>query len=94
MYISTHLCTYLHTYLHIYISTQVLISTYKLATVLEVDIDPEVRNKRKAAALEAITSLLNTQEAGAEQKDDKKHHDKKHHDKDHHDKKRKKKKHK
>ena len=71
-----------------------LISTYKLATVLEVDIDPEVRNKRKAAALEAITSLLNTQEDGAEQKGDKKHHDKKHHDKEHHDKKRKKKKHK
>ena len=87
------------TYLHIYISTQVLISTYKLATVLEVDIDPEVRNKRKAAALEAITSLLNTEEAGAEQKGDKKHHDKDHHDKkdhdkEHHDKKRKKKKHK
>ena len=77
-----------------------LISTYKLATVLEVDIDPEVRNKRKAAALEAITSLLNnTQEDGAEQKGDKKHHDKDHHDKkdhdkEHHDKKRKKKKHK
>ena len=76
-----------------------LISTYKLATVLEVDIDPEVRNKRKAAALEAITSLLNTEEDGAGQKEDKKHHDKKHHDKEHHDKeqhdkKRKKKKHK
>ena len=71
-----------------------LISTYKLATVLEVDIDPEVRNKRKAAALEAITSLLNTEEAGAGQQEDKKHHDKKHHDKEHHDKKRKKKKHK
>ena len=39
---------------------QVIISTYKVATVLEVDINQTVRNKRKEKALEAISNLINS----------------------------------
>ena len=41
------------------ISCKVIITTYKVATVLEVDIDTGVRNKRKEKALEAISNLIN-----------------------------------
>ena len=38
---------------------QVIITTYKVATILEVTIDGQLRNKRKEKALEAINNLLN-----------------------------------
>ena len=42
-----------------FIFLQVIITTYKVATVLEVSIDGQLRNKRKEKALEAINNLLN-----------------------------------
>ena len=75
-------------------SDKVLITTYKVATVLEVKIDSDVRGKRKEKDLKALSELLTKEEkpnkdhvVPKDVKADKKHdnakHDKKHKKKKH-----------
>ena len=75
-------------------SDKVVITTYKVATVLEVNIDTDVRSKRKEKDLKALSELLTkeekpnkVQEPGEDVKADRKHdnakHDKKHKKKKH-----------
>lgn len=75
-------------------SDKVVITTYKVATVLEVNIDTDVRSKRKEKDLKALSELLTkeekpnkVQEPGGDVKADRKHdnakHDKKHKKKKH-----------
>lgn len=53
--------------------SQVIVATYKIATVLEVEIDSDLRNKRIKNSLTKITNLLNHDE-----KNDTNHNDDKH----------------
>ena len=80
-------------------SDKVVITTYKVATVLEVNVDTAVRSKRKEKDLKALSELLTKEEkpkkdneqgqshhkAGGDVKGDRKHdkHDKKHKKKKH-----------
>ena len=77
-------------------SDKVVITTYKVATVLEVNIDTDVRSKRKEKDLKALSELLTKeekpkkdQEPGGDVKPSRKHdnnntkHDKKHKKKKH-----------
>ena len=75
-------------------SDKVVITTYKVATVLEVNIDTEVRGKRKEKDLKALSELLTkeekpkkAQEPGGDVKSGRKpdhtKHDKKHKKKKH-----------
>ena len=51
-----------------------MISTYKVATVLEVNIDSQLRNKRKEKALEAINNLINKPEPEGDHHEQKEDH--------------------
>ena len=44
----------------IFLRLKVIITTYKVATILEIDINSHVRNKRKEKALEAYSNLINS----------------------------------
>ena len=86
-------------------SDKVVITTYKVATVLEVNVDTDVRSKRKEKDLKALSELLTKEEkpkkdneqgqgnqkAGGDVKADRKHDNNSNNTK--HDKKHKKKKH-
>ena len=79
-------------------SDKVLVTTYKVATVLEVIIDTTVRNDRKQRALQALTDLLTKEEEeepGKQSQDETHNHEKngKNHHAPKHEKKHKKKKH-
>ena len=71
-------------------SDKVLITTYRIATVLEVNIDSDVRSKRKEKDLKALSELLTKEEkpnkdhdVKADRKQDNAKHDKKHKKKKH-----------
>ena len=58
---------------------QVIITTYKVATILEVDVNNQVRNRRKEKALEQISNLLNEEKVNDKPKEVSKHdHDDSH----------------